>query len=1611
MNKKYITLPVLLAFLLLHCISGKTQSSLDATPVAVVPPSPVASSLFKDVNVPVNYYTGTPNISIPIHTIKIGALQMPITLKYTATGIKVEQESGWVGLGWDLQTGGAIGRSIVGVPDEQDMNGGGAGYRTTAAYLQMPEPGNDFAIQPWLGNLSSCTLQKLVKGSLELTPDNYFMNFNGNSAKLFFDKNGQPYFSPYKAWKLTGNETAGYTVITEDGTTYIFNLAESSNSSSETLPSDIITPNVTANTSWYLTSMISANKADTLTITYTPVNYSPIAYNPAESRYTLLHGQTTPACVGTPPASSSTITTSAADITGYIIKSISTRNQRVDFFASTGRKDIPDATTGMPYKLDSIRIYATSPYSPDQLLRKFTFNYDYFTDSPTEDYLNQRLMLLSVSESDSLNTTGQVFSLSYYGGATLPSKDSKAQDNWGYYNAARGNGTLIPSFTDDYGIKYPGADRSANPTFANIGLLQKIQYPTGGFTSFEYESNRYATNKPGTRDSISSAIILNTFTGPTGSTTPSTKTNTFTIPGPNGQYVDITTRITEPVGQVGEAELHIYDAAGNDAFFTSTIGLNTYTVLLDPGTYTAYAYKDAVTTQSAGITIDYTVNVPSPIPGLAAGGARISRMVQSDGRTSMINRFQYLADTITSSGRLLSRPLYTSITYSPQIASCQAIPYKVGNWLFYSQHSVSTVALGRTQGNYIGYTKVTVLHGDNGENGREELFYSFKGDQGGNGYPYAPETSYDDVRGSLLQHNTYDAGGRMVKAEQNQYNYNDVPGSVRFRQIFGAKTGFREQGISETIDGCPDLLHSNEWQAITESYRVCQFWPTLASTTTSTYSTATNDAVTVSTQTTYDSVNLQPVSRQTTSSNGDVLLTTFKYPGDFAGIAVYDSMIARNIITPVIESDEYNNGNLVSRKVANYQLLNNNYQTAVPQNIQVQNGANGPLETRLQFNKYDSRFNLVSQNKSDDAESIYLFGYQGVYPIAEVSNADSISVAYSSFEDGTTGNWTASGGSFSTAGGVTGSAAYTLSPGASLSRTGLNPSKTYLVTYWSQSEGAIVNGATGISGLVKNGWTFYQHRLSAGTTAVSITGYSTLIDEVRLYPADALMKTYTYSPLTGMTSSCAPNNLITYYEYDGLGRLLRIRDADKNILKQYYYQYQVPLPFYNVAQSGSFTRSNCSAGGAPGTVVYTVAAATYSSLLSQADADQQALNALNANGQNYANANGTCTFYNAAHSQHFIRSNCATGATPGLAFYTVPAGTFSSTVSQADADQQALNDIAANGQPYANANGTCTFHNAVQSQPFTRNNCAAGGTPGVATYTVPAGTYSSLISQADADRQAAADITANGQNYANANAVCTFLNAARIQQFTRNNCATGGAPGNVIYAVPAGIYTSTVSQADADQQALNDIAANGQNYANANGVCTFHNVAQSQPFTRNNCPAGGASGTATYTVPAGTYSSTVSQADADQKAAGDIAANGQNYANANGYCLFWNAARSGVFTRNNCPCAYAGTAVTYTVQSQRYSSFISQADADQQAINDIAANGQNYANANGTCTPAITCTGNSHKILNCACETGVLDVISKTTSGGKCITKYGYFFSDGTYTYDHTVTTTGACEQ
>ena len=90
-----------------------------------------------------------------------------------------------------------------------------------------------------------------------------------------------------------------------------------------------------------------------------------------------------------------------------------------------------------------------------------------------------------------------------------------------------------------------------------------------------------------------------------------------------------------------------------------------------------------------------------------------------------------------------------------------------------------------------------------------------------------------------------------------------------------------------------------------------------------------------------------------------------------------------------------------------------------------------------------------------------------------------------------------------------------------------------------------------------NGWQYYEITItgSASVTSVTISGTGT-IDELRWFPSGGQIITYTMDPGVGITAITDANNIISYYEYDTVGRLKLVKNDKGEIVKisTYYYQ-------------------------------------------------------------------------------------------------------------------------------------------------------------------------------------------------------------------------------------------------------------------------------------------------------------------------------------------------------------------------------------------------------------------------------------------------------------------------
>ena len=270
------------------------------------------------------------------------------------------------------------------------------------------------------------------------------------------------------------------------------------------------------------------------------------------------------------------------------------------------------------------------------------------------------------------------------------------------------------------------------------------------------------------------------------------------------------------------------------------------------------------------------------------------------------------------------------------------------------------------------------------------------------------------------------------------------------------------------------------------------------------------------------------------------------------------------------------------------------------------------------------------------------------------------------------------------------------------------------------------------------------------------------------------------------------------------------------------------------------------------------------------------------------------------------------------------------------------------------------YRNKRQSAFFTKEGCNPETEKGEELeYVVEAGKYTSVISQSDADDKAMKDIEQNGQNWVNEHGRCITIlwyNVKKSKSFRKNDCDPDTEEGSLVtMTIEAGQFSSTISQEDADRKAEAELNAKGQDYANSHGTCNtikWYNDRKSKMFQKTDCEVTEVGSMVEYVVEASRFSSSVSKEDANQKALDALEAEGPGYANEHGTCetnLWYNVEKSKVFYKNDCEDGFIGAPYTYTVEAGKYTSDVSQEDADKKALDDIERDGQGQANLNGEC--------------------------------------------------------------
>lgn len=498
-------------------------------------PSANAASLGKYGDIPVSYHTGTPEISIPIYTVKQGSLSLPISLSYHSSGVRVSEVASWVGLGWSLNAGGMITRAVHGGPDDGSWTGATAhsnlGFRgwyanggipvelkncenSLGGYQQSTSKGPNGTAATCSGCSCFSYYTDAALGYIDTEPDLYTFNFAGHSGKFFFDESGNPHLFPEDdlyikpIFKSGTTYFDGFDIYTPDGTKYKFGRT----GGTEITKNDPIgvfggpLDNLTS-TTWYLIRVESPNGEDAIDLTYADESYS---YGNRGGQTILINYLG--GIVGGSLMASGVLSVSL--VYGKRLSSISNSSGTINvgFLANTLRQDI-SGTTGVSSantqskRLDQISILSGA------FCKQFNLSYDYFLSSidcngnnPSTDFDKKRLKLNSIQEFDCLGGSVPPHSFSY-NMQPMPRRASLSRDLWDYYNGSvitnpdgslmDSNTSLIPSSVTNpviIGASLGTANRSVNETAMQCGILTQIKYPTGGSSSFAYEGHRKSNN-------------------------------------------------------------------------------------------------------------------------------------------------------------------------------------------------------------------------------------------------------------------------------------------------------------------------------------------------------------------------------------------------------------------------------------------------------------------------------------------------------------------------------------------------------------------------------------------------------------------------------------------------------------------------------------------------------------------------------------------------------------------------------------------------------------------------------------------------------------------------------------------------------------------------------------------------------------------------------------------------------------------------------------------------------------------------------------------------------------------------------------------------------------
>ncbi|MFT3750116.1 MAG: DUF5977 domain-containing protein [Agriterribacter sp.] len=1364
----------LVTTVLLFALGVKAQQNYS---IPAMPKSPNVAAMDRYGTFGVNFYRGLPEISIPLYEIKTKSFSIPLTLSYHASGIKVNDVASWVGLGWSVSGGAYIGRSVRGTADEVSSGFTNRNYFLTPVSQIDPTTPVGYNYLKALFNMNDPDPE----------PDAFTYNIPGKFGHFFYkDHLSDAVFIPQAQLKIGRYPNVNpysYTLIDDNGNKYFFG-----NLNTLDIEYSIVQNGGTSNSyaSTYLVSkMISADEKDSIRYTYNAANGVQLSVETDD--YAVIQDNFT-AAVGGASVPGSSVTEAYTNVTRSseqkLLQKIEYENGKIEFVLSAQNRE--DLSSKL---LDKINIYEKSK-SGYVLLKIIDFYYGYFSGTNN----TKRLRLDSVSVLPASGLEKQVYRFTYNENEPLPAIGlSKSIDYWGYYNG-KPNITLMPGRMVQYQTApgdgtyvriggMPGG-RDPDPTKVQLGILNRIQYPTGGYSIFLYEPNYY---QGGGNINLGGGVRIKSILSYDG------------------------------VGNVPIVKSYRYGVVEGDESGSGL--LNSVNSLHFPEIITP---------------VDHIIQIPQT--------------------TSFILDYTYRSRYLPSQPRLDNKVFDETNVYYPFVTEYYGNPgNNIGKITYqYSEANDDIVTNLFDKTRFVNtrhWLRGKLLFQKTYKRLSSGLFAPLK--EIYNQYNIIKDTTYANV-GFLIAQIARREGVFFEPAETGHFGNLALPYQYSFYDMYTGMYAVTKSVEKEYQDNGSELVKE-----------------------------------------TYYKYNKQGYIKElkTLNSGKDTLYKIFQYPSDFnTSVAVGNDalgvkkLVQINMLNAPIETitGTKKPGGALKIKSGtlktfypSVQNLKSEYliETTAPIENYIPSYINASgelvisqnLKKRITYELYDDRNNLTQYSLEGSGQNnSIIWGYNKALLTSDFQNATLSQVAFSAFEDNDKGNWVydeAYVQNVPTAA-MSGTYTYVFNGSNSITKSAV-PTGKYRVSYWSQNA-CTVNGSspTVTNPPTASGLILYEHIInlpSTGSVTVSAPA-NTKIDNLKLEPEKSLSRNFSYLPATGLTSESSQNNTVTKYQYNGLQQLQQISDQNNYVLKKFEYVLNpssplgaIPIIYYNTIQSTTLRRNNCASTENGQKVTYVVPEQTYFSFLNVNDANQKAIEDLTQNAQLFANAKGLCTS-KTAESWMPLTQTCQLkvvdylpSPTSGHSIYvsSVDGTTNYTQVQISRSDNQFK--VKIDYEIYFTNTGNKIYGSMWMEAGETTKSATIGLTPYTNEYRNGAGItkvqrlsesvltgwmvygrraktvggdivlvepnlngsgtgpYFPPVEGSIYQCNAKADVIDPEINLGNA----AYSSLAREVQF-KSSCGTF-----IWYSVPAGKYTSTISQEDADQKATNEINTSGQAYANS----------------------------------------------------------------------------------------------------------------------------------------------------------------------------------------------------